>query len=71
MMTKASLQKLKDILPRGSVKIIAEKSDVSLSTVRKVLSGERRNQKVLEEAIMLAKETQEKESSLNNEIQNL
>jgi len=54
------LAKLKRKLPAKSYKIIAQKAEVSVSMVTKVLNGQRQNLKVIEEAIKLATNEQER-----------
>ena len=49
-----SLQKLKKSLPTNSIKSLAQKCSVSEDLIRKVLSGKRNNENVIDEAILLA-----------------
>lgn len=62
-MTQQAFKKLKQKLPTGWPELIAEKAEVSKSTVYKVLDGKRKNPKVINVAIQMAAE----ESQKNNE----
>lgn len=62
-MTQQAFKKLKQKLPPRWPELIAEKAEVSKSTVFKVLDGKRTNPKVLNIAIDMAS----KESQKNND----
>ncbi len=71
MMTTNALKKLKTKLPRGYVKKIATEADVSESTVRKTLSGERNNINVIRVAIDVAKNNSQETNDALKEIESL
>ncbi len=68
MMTKAELKKIKGRLPRGYLKLIAERTGKSESSVYKTLSGLMHNTTILEEAISMAKEHTEHINKLKKQI---
>lgn len=70
-MRNPDLEKLKIMLPRGAVKEIAEKANVSKSTVYKVLNNERINVKVLSIALDFAKKNDTAKSKLFEELKSL
>ena len=55
-MTKNELKKLKSSLPRGSRKIIAERTGKHISAVDQVLRGEFFNQEIIDLALAIAEE---------------
>lgn len=59
-MTRQDLNKLKKLLPKKYSLTIAEKCNVSESYVRKVLSGNADRLDVIDQAIELAKDHQDK-----------
>ncbi len=70
-MTTDTFKKLKEKLPRGYAKTIANKLDISESTVRKVLNGQRNNLNVIEAAIELAKKALQRQNDMKKEIESL
>ncbi len=70
-MTPDTLKKLKEKLPRGYAKKIANKLNISESTVRKVINGQRNNFNVIVVALELAKETLQQEKKVLKEIESL
>ena len=60
-MTQNELIKLKEKLPPKGMKTIAERTGYAYETVRLVLSGFRKNEKIIDAAIELAAEFKEKE----------
>ncbi len=71
MMTDKALEKLKMKLPRGYVKKIAIKAEVSESTVRKVLKGDRNNLSVIKVAIDMAKDNSQQINDAINDLDSL
>lgn len=65
------LKKLKRKLPVGATVKIASKLDLSVSYVSYVLNGKRTNDDVIEYAIELVKDKNQKSENLKNEISNL
>jgi hypothetical protein len=68
---KVDLEKLKERLPYGWQKKIAEHCELSTETVKKVLQGDFYNREVIEAAIELAKENIENENRIKREIDKL
>lgn len=64
MMTKEEKIKLKEMLPPKWVSLIVNGTGLSESYIRKVLSGDRSNLLIEEEALKLAKEYQAKASKI-------
>lgn len=65
------LTKIKNLLPRGSVKRIAEELSVDISTVSKVLNGRFNNQSVIELAIKIIEDSKSENTELKKRIKNL
>jgi hypothetical protein len=59
------LKQIRNYLPQGSNKIIAEKTGLSSTFVSKVLHGIHLNVKVIEEAIKIAVDEKTKTEALN------
>lgn len=70
-MEEKELKKLKNNLPVGGIKRIAEDLNISESGVSHILNGKRNNLRVIEKAIELAKENIAKRKELSEEINNL
>lgn len=70
-MKQSALDELKSKLPKNWTNILAERTGKDASLISFVLSGKRRNLKVIKEAIALAKEKKAEEDSLVNEISNI
>lgn len=62
------LKKLKSNLPTGAISKIAERLNISQSTVSRVFNGEIKNLNVVEDALLLIKETEEKTAELESKI---
>lgn len=62
---------LRENLPPRSYKIIADKADVHVDTVSKVLRNERRNLKVVRAALEYLKENRQEIEDLNQEIKDV
>lgn len=71
MITKKELSKLRKSLPKGAIKIISINTGYVTTYVWQVLNEQRWNQKIIDAAIELAKQTKEKIETAKNDIANL
>jgi len=71
MITQEELQKLRDMLPYDYAEIIEHRTGFSKSSIYKNLAGERYNQKIIDAAIILAKEIEADKQKAKAEIANL
>lgn len=62
------LNKLKSKLPNGGMTEIANRLNISQSLVSKVFSGVNKNEKVIEEALLIIEETNNRRIELENRI---
>lgn len=62
------LKKLKSNLPKGGISKIAKRLELDQSTVSRVFKGEIKNDLVVEDALLLIKETQLRVVELENQI---
>jgi len=70
-MNKEDLKILKEKLPTGYTNILAEKFDLSPSSITKILNNVWERLDVVEFAIKLAEENKNKSSGLSKKIKNL
>lgn len=71
MITKKELTKLRNSLPERYVRKISETTGYVATYVWQVLNGHRWNEKIIDAAIELAKQTKEKLETAKNDIANL
>ena len=70
-MTKKELKKLKDKLPSGYRDTLATQTDLSLTSVDKILAGERKNINLVKAALNLAKTHQAELAQISSDIKKL
>lgn len=70
-MKKEELQKIKQWLPRGYGRRIYNETGISFMTIYATMNGKTHNQKVIDVAIVIAKEEKERTEKARNEIATL
>jgi hypothetical protein len=70
-MTKKDLDRLRKKLPRGYAKILSEKTGKHTSAIYQALTGKINSPEIIEAAIELAKENQQKNADLKRQIDSL
>lgn len=67
-MKNEDLQKIKQWLPRGYGRRIFDETGITFTTIYATMNGKTNNQKVIDLAIIIAKEEKEKAEKAKNEI---
>lgn len=68
MKTKTNINELRDTLPHGAIKVIAQNASVSTVTVKNVLQGDSQNMRVKEEIANYLFEMRQKEKAIAEKI---
>lgn len=73
LLSTKSLKTLKESLPSSGIAEIAERLDISISTVSRTLNGlnKKRQSEVVEEALLIVSREKEKSKQLLNRIESL
>lgn len=70
-MDPRQLEKLKRKLPKGFARVIASRCNLSANAVRHVLNGRYNNDRVIHEAIKLARQEKERQAEIIEAIHRL